>query len=101
MYERGRYGRNPEYVGEVVGATSGGRTIICRIDPEEKSGLCLHPALSSDGTDSWLNRESRGTRSDGVHASCDDYRATLETGEDFGCVHFSPVPSVLQTTVPE
>ena len=87
-YEHGRFGRNPDFVGEVVGATSDKSAVVCMTDDKSKMGLCLHPALGSDYTDNWLNRKLSEERTDGVFAGCDESRGSLMTGEDFGCVHF-------------
>jgi hypothetical protein len=48
----------------------------------------VHPSLGSDYVDDWLGRKLPEERTDGVYAGCDENRGHLNTGEDFGCVHF-------------
>ena len=88
VHEHGKFGMNPDFVGEIVGATSDKSAVVCMIDAKSKTGLCLHPALGSDYVDDWLNRKLPEERTDGVFAGCDENRGVLATGEDFGCVHF-------------
>jgi hypothetical protein len=56
---------------------------------EGKYGLCLHPAIRSDCSDGWLERDPY-TGNDGVIAECDEQRAGLSVFEKFGCIHHEP-----------
>lgn len=73
--------------GEIVGKNRQ-YSVVCLLDSKSKMGLCLHPSLGSDYVDDWLSRKMPEKRTDGVYAGCDENRASLNTGEDFGCVHF-------------
>lgn len=61
---------------------------ILKQDENSKEGLCLHPSMSSDYIDGWLKRDRSREINDGVIAGCDEDRADLQVGENFGCVHF-------------
>jgi len=56
-------------------------------------GLCLHPKIRCDLVSDCLDRELPTEEDgdppiDGVVATCDEYRAELEVGETFGCIHY-------------
>jgi len=91
VHEKGIFGLNPDFVGEVVLETKKGPNIVCMVDPKAKTGLCLHPSMGSDYVDSWMERNSGLAPKDGVFASSDDERGDLTAGEDFGCIHFSRI----------
>lgn len=90
-YEEGRFGNCPELKGEIVGKNKG-RNIVCMTNNRLKSGICLHPVLRDCCTDSWLCRTSRPKPRNGVFADCDEHRAFLTIGENFGCIHFEAKP---------
>ena len=89
-HKQGLFGLNPDYDGEDMGTEHMGRRIVCMTEPDLKVGLCLHPALSSDYLDGWLNRTGETDLVDGAVARSDDDRGSLAVGEDFGCIHFQP-----------
>lgn len=78
---------------EVVRENENG-PIICHRNNGQNCGLCLHPSVTSDGRNSWLIDEDEDwskepkTPEDGVYAGCDERRAFLYVGENFGCIHF-------------
>jgi hypothetical protein len=49
--------------------------------------ICFNDKISSDSIDKWFNR-AIGEREDGVYAECDEERAWLHIGKNFGCIHF-------------
>lgn len=86
-HEHGIFGNRPDVTGEIIIAKgSRGVPIVCSTDSKSEFGICLHPSIGSDYTNGWLGREDRMT--DGVYAGCDEERAGLEVGQDFGCIHF-------------
>jgi hypothetical protein len=50
-------------------------------------GICLHPLVVSDYVENWLGREPACEVANGLVATCDEQRASLKTGESFGCIH--------------
>lgn len=65
-----------------------GQAVVCRLDDSAKHGLCLHPSVTSDCMDSWMERCTKRCPVDGVYATCDEERGHLVTGQGFGCIHF-------------
>lgn len=60
---------------------------------DQRFGLCLHPSMRSDCGDSWIyggDNPLPADHDDGVRAECDETRAWLHTGQNFGCIHFYP-----------
>ena len=52
-------------------------------------GICLNPKIGScDVKDSWLETNTQLPPDDGIYASCDEDRASLFVGKNFGCIHF-------------
>lgn len=97
-YKNGVF-NNRQIQGEVVGLVkdpfdqTSMREIICKTSSEATFGICLSLKLRADITDSWLGRSHNHITCDSLIASDNnEERASLETGELFGCIHFSPKP---------
>lgn len=60
---------------------------ILKTDETSQFGLCLHEKISSDYVVGWLKRSGEKF-TDGIWADCDENRGAVETGQDFGCIHF-------------
>jgi hypothetical protein len=50
-------------------------------------GICLHEKIYSDSVGEWLKRDYPAAK-DTIVATCDEERAGLDIGRDFGCIHF-------------
>jgi len=58
---------------------------------DKKHGICLNEKVGCDYVDHWTKRLERKPDSDWIYASCDEERAFLSVGKDFGCIHWSPI----------
>lgn len=44
--------------------------------------------MRSDINDSWFGREGVKLKDDSIMANCDEDRAALDVGKNFGCIYF-------------
>lgn len=58
---------------------------IYALKGNEISGFCANPKIQSDSID--VEKYEFEIR-DGLVATCDEQRAILRVGKDFGCIHF-------------
>lgn len=57
------------------------------IEDNEPFGMCLHQKIQSDYVIGWTHQPHKRTQ-DSIEAECDECRAILHVGPDFGCIHF-------------
>jgi len=65
----------------------GSETIFIDSDKEDL-GICLHEKIGSDYKDGWLRTKTKIPPNDGIYATCDEERAELSVGKNFGCIHY-------------
>lgn len=55
-----------------------------------RSGVCYNIKIASDYVEGWEGRNAAPDEpcNDGLTATCDEGRAHLSLGKDFGCIHF-------------
>jgi hypothetical protein len=63
------------------------RNLIEIEDDGSDFGVCLHEKIYSDGVGSYMKR-AYPTSKDAIVSTCDEERAGLDVGRDFGCIHF-------------
>lgn len=66
--------------------------VVCvKDDRTANFGICRNPKLMSDSVISWEGRKFLEHNYDGVMANCDEERAHLSVGCNFGCIHHQPI----------
>lgn len=84
----GGYWCREEYGGDAEIVLRYGDKQIRRRREEKDFGICVHDNVRSDINDSWFGREGVKLKDDSIMANCDEDRAALDVGKNFGCIYF-------------